>query len=202
MIRLASIVLVAFFSLLSNYASASLLEGKTIAYAYYFPDYTITPPIFVDFDVTVGPGEEFPNLFGDPTGGRGTVDISDKNITIDFFADAPFTAAVFNGFRIVDINGTVDPFTSVAINAATNLVGFTAANILFDAENIYVNLQGLSFTTETLLSLDINGGNAPVPEPTTLLVWAGLGLATAGTIYSKRRRTAKTKHNTCSLAIG
>ena len=166
-------------------ANASLLDGKNVGYAYYFPN-TSTPIYFTTF--VVGPGEELPNLFG--TGGRGTLDVSDTNILVDFYADSEWTASDFNGFRLVDIDNTIDAFTSVAINAVTNFVGFDASRITFDADNIYVNWQGLTFTTDTVVSLDINGGSGTVPELPAYVTWAGLIVAVGLVGYvrhSKRR---------------
>jgi hypothetical protein len=73
----------------------------------------------------------------------------------------------------------------VTINAATNLAGFDASRVSFDANNIYVNWQGLVFNTNTVVSLDVNGSVAPVPEPATLVLVGAGGL---GLLAKARRR--------------
>lgn len=81
------------------------------------------------------------------------------------------------------MNGTIPDFTSVAINAATNMAGFDASRITFDANNIWVNWQGLPYDTNTIVSLDVNGGS-DVPEPSTMLL---VGLGAVAILASRRR---------------
>jgi len=86
-----------------------------------------------------------------------------------------------NGFRITDVNGTIDDFVGVSINPATNMAGLDASRISFDADNIWVNWQSLSFDPNTIVSLDITA----VPEPATAMI---LGLGLAGLTARRRRR--------------
>ena len=58
------------------------------------------------------------------------------------------------------------------------MVGFDASRVTFDADNIWVNWQGLAFDENTIVSLDITG-SAAVPEPGTLSLLV-LGLLATG----------------------
>jgi len=158
-------------------AYATVLDGQTVRLTYEFPN---VGTVLDTRDVVVGPGVEAPNfLASDP---RTNVDFSDTNIYITYNSTATWTSVAFNGFHVFDLFGTIPAFLSVTINGATTLAGLDASRITFDADNIFVNWQGLSFNNETIVSLDV----AAVPEPPTLLLVGGgiLGLA------ARRRRAS------------
>jgi hypothetical protein len=165
----------------SQPASATLLDGQSVLYEYLFPD---TSTLFYSPGlVLVGPGVEIPDLCGGSCSGI-TADLSDTNILVDLAtaSGSIFAVSSFNGFRIFDSLGTVPAFTSVTINLATNLVGFDASRVSFDADNIYLNFQGLSVGAGNFVSVDIEA----VPEPTTLAL-LGAGLVA---LRARRRRNA------------
>lgn len=162
-------------------ANAALLEGKTVRYQYHYPLITSNYSNAANGNYVVGPGVEVSNI----SDGRGTMDISDTNLYVDFSNQSAWNGNTFNGFEIIDIFGTIDAFTGVSINAVSNLAGFDASRITFDADHIWVNWQGLQFDANTVLSLDINGGK--VPEPSSMAL---LGLAFAGLAGSLRRKKA------------
>jgi hypothetical protein len=151
---------------------AALLNGQTVRLTYEFP---VLGTVFNNntHDLLVGPGFEINGFpVGDP---RTNIDFSDTNIYVTFNSHATWTSTSFNGFHVYDLNGTIPAFTSVTLNPATtsNMLGLV---LTFDADNIWVNWAGLSFDTNTIVSIDINGGSG-VPEPGTLgLMAAGLGL--------------------------
>lgn len=157
-------------------AQATLLNGETVSFTYFFPDITSVYGSPSDGNYLVGAGVEILNGFC--CGFEGTLDISDTNMLADFGSSTFYTPGSFNGFKISDVFGTIDSFTSVAINASTNMIGFDASRVTFDANNIWVNWQGLGFDENTIVSLDINGGSA-VPEPGTLSLLV-LGLLATG----------------------
>ena len=151
-------------------AQATLLEGETVEVSYHFPEITSVYPPGPQV-VVVGPGVEITNF---PQDNVFDLDLSDTNLYFDYIRTTSWNTAPFNGVQIRDILGLIPDFTSVVINPATNLVGFSAANITFDGDNIFINWQGLSFTSETVVSLDLVGS---VPEPSTgLLVLLGVSL--------------------------
>lgn len=162
----------------NNAYGALLFDGSTIRYQYLYPD---SSSVYYDLgNITVGAGVELGAIVN---GTYASLDISDTNILVDFYHPGPsWSPASFNGFRIWDVNGTLPAFTSVAVNGATNMVGFGPANITFDANNIYVNWQSLPFNPNTIVSLDVNGGPSVIPEPTAAL------LGSLSTLFLLRRR--------------
>lgn len=179
--------------LVTTQANASLLDGKTVGFEKYYPslaDLYYTAPT-----TTVGAGVEF------STGAGGeNLDIADTSITVSFnslgsYYFGWFPSAPFNGFRIFDVNNTIDAFTSVTIEELGPIfVRFDGTPILnlpdvtFDSNNIYVNWQGMYFDTSKVVRLNINGSNN-VPEPATLAL-LGLGLAGLSTVRRRKDVTS------------
>jgi len=158
-------------------ASATLMDGHTVRYEYFYPNLSTLLEDADNGDKLVGPGIEVSDIALD----NGTMDISDTNIYVDF--DPPsgsggWSAAVFNGFVITDINGTIPDFTGVTINPETNMGGLIASHISFDADHIWVNWRHRMFYPDTVVSLDVT------PEPATLSLLALGGLA----VLRRRRR--------------
>lgn len=161
-------------------AAPILFEGQTLRLTYEFP--FLGSVIALD-DVVVGAGVEVPNHSID----NQAYDFSDTNIFVDYRNSGTWTLTAFNGFHVFDLNGTIPAIVSVTINPATNLAGFTASRITFDADNIWVDWGGLSFDGETVVSLDVlPEGATPVPEPAQLLL-LGAGLAAVAARVRRRR---------------
>ena len=165
-------------------ANAALLMGKTVSFTYLFPNISTVIGFPADGNYVVGAGVEIPNGFAV---GEGSLDISDSNILADFSIFIGYGPALFHGFRITDVNGTIASFTSVSVDAITNMVGFDASRVTFDADNIWVNWQGLGSDPNTVVSININGGGGgTVPEPTSLALFAA-ALFAAGVLRRKAR---------------
>lgn len=140
-------------------ASASLLDGQTVNYQYFFPD-TSTPYINApNGDYVVGPGVEITNLVTDMA--SAALDLSDTQITV-LFHEVGFNTGSFNGFRINDVNLSIASFGAVTINSASN-VTLDPSRISFDADNIWVSFAGDSYSLGDKLVLDVSA----VPEPQT-----------------------------------
>lgn len=168
----------------SSAAHAGLLDGKTVNYQYYFPSTSTPYPNASNGDYVVGTGIEVSNIVV----GRGTLDFFGNNLFIDFGINGAFSQIAFNGFKVSDKFGAIDAFTAISIDAATNVAGFDASRISFDDDNLWVNLQDLRFTTNSVISLSINPmAAADVPEPGS----AALGLlGLAGLALARRRKSS------------
>lgn len=155
---------------LGSPADAATLLGETVRVTHEYPSQGFIFSGGGPFDVVVGAGVEVPNVIS-----FYSVDLSDGNAFLNFTqigAGGTFTAAAFNGVHLFDLNGTIPTFLSVTINPATNVAGFDASHISFDANNIYANFQNLFVNSSSRVSLDITA----VPEPGTL---ESIGLALA-----------------------
>jgi PEP-CTERM motif len=164
-------------------AEAGLFLGKPVQLDYLFPDTTTS---IRTQTAVVGPGIEF-DIPGDPnTNIHFIVDLDDHTITNVLPGDYSslfYAPAAFNGFVISDYTGSIDAFTQVTIDAATNVVGFDLSRVNFDADHIYVNLQSLIVTPTSIIEVDVNP--TAVPEPSSLMIagtaaFAGLGLWARG----------------------
>jgi hypothetical protein len=120
--------------------------------------------------------------------GQTNYDVSDTNILITSSAGASvfFLTAPFNGVSVTGI-GLTEQITGVTINPITNLAGFDASRVSFNPGAVFVNLQSLTTTPTTIVSLDVQfSGAGAVPEPTSLTL---LGIGACGLIgYTWRRR--------------
>ncbi len=159
-------------------ASATVLLGNSVGIQYIFPDIvSVYQDLGSNLVGTDGP-TAFPGYFN--------FSFTDTTATTsDFQFSSSWTATDFNGFHLYDVNGTIAPITSVSINAVTNMVGLDASRITFDANNIYVNWNGLSFDGGTVVTLDINAAGVPEPASWALMI-GGFGLVGA----AMRRRVS------------
>ncbi len=158
-------------------AFGALLNGKTVEYQYFYPTNTTPYSSADNGNKVVGPGIEVTNIADND----GTLDISDTNLFVAYTGSSTWSTASFNGFRIRDVFGTINAFTGVTVNPATTMVGFNASRITFDANQIWVNWNGLDFNPNTIVSLDIQS----IPEPSTLLLAA---VAVVGFGWRRRSR--------------
>lgn len=161
-------------------AASPLLLGETIETTYLFPN---TGTIFsASVSTVVGAGTE---LLG--FAGLANIDFSDTNILITMIRPGGPNNVAFDGFRFADVGGTIPAFTSVVINAATNVTGFNATHLSFGPDFVLVNLANLTVATGEVISLDLNRSVSQVPEPTTLLLLS-VGLAgVLGCRWGKRK---------------
>ena len=174
------LVAVALFGCARYSEATPILDGKTLEITYRHP--TINDVIGTNI-VVVGAGIEWQAFSG-----LVNVDVSDTNIRFTFLTTGAFQNVSFSGFAFFDTLGTIPSFTGVTLNS-TNMSGFTQSRLSFDADHIFVNWQGLPFTADTFVSVDVAAGSAAVPEPATwTLVSCGLVLLGRRMFFTWRRR--------------
>jgi hypothetical protein len=156
-------------------ANAGVLTGDTVQLRYYFPDLNTA---YADYGTLTAPGT-FGNVLG-----LIDVNVGDSTIVVNFTDGGGWVDLVaFNGFVLTDLTNA--PITSVTINPATNMAGFTSSTFTFDASSISVDWQGLSFTPGGVVQLDLNGNGVPEPAAWTL---TGAGILAALAVFRRRRR--------------
>jgi len=169
------------FVAMTSGAHAQVFTGQTVNYQYLFPELTSNYSNAANGNYLVGPGVEFSNIVD----GYGTMDFHDSGFLVSFTNGTSFTPSTFNGFRVSDVFGTIGSFTSFVLTSNTGVAGTPV--LTFDADNLYVNWQGLGFGGGDL-AFSVNSVNA-IPEPETYaLLLAGLGLL--GLAGRRRRQKA------------
>jgi hypothetical protein len=180
----------ALFTLNAADTRAALLTDKTLVAEYRFPDANTV--LFSD-QVVVGSGVELTAVSG-----LFDVDVADQSVTFAFteFANGTFSGPAqgvsFNGPVLVDFSSSIGPFGSVSIHPSTNLAGFDASFMFFDADRIFVNFAGLAFTPDTLVRVDI--APAAIPEPALLPLTA---IALLYLLPAGRRRAGRQTITVC-----
>lgn len=164
--KLKQVVLGSIFAAIASVANAGLLDGKTVKFEYFYPD--LSSPYYgsPNGNYVVGAGVEVSPIVD----GNGALDLQSDGFTVNFGNNVGFSNGTFNGFVISDVNSTIAPFTSFTL--ITNTAGGPNPTLSFDADNLYVNWQGLSYSGGELV-FAVNA----VPEPETYaMLLAGVGL--------------------------
>jgi hypothetical protein len=143
---LALAIAAATLVLVAPSAGASLI-GDTVSAKELAPD---TATVQDDLGIaTVGPGVEFVfDLALNLDFGASTLTISVEPGSVVGFFDAPF-----NGFGFVDL---ATPFGSASVDPATDVPGFTAADLTLSGGELFVNLQslGIDGPSDEALAID------------------------------------------------
>ena len=121
--------------------------------------------------------------FASSTGATGRVTATQFTVLID--SDSTFSTVPFNGFRVRDTNGTIPAIAGFSIDSST-IPGLDASRVSFDADNLFVNLQGLNTTSGQSSVINVQFAGAAAPEPGTLPL-VGMGLLTGAGVFSRRR---------------
>ena len=143
------------------HADAVDFDGQQLTATYFAPSTSDVWTAGGPHTFTVGSGVEIVKFIGDFD-----LDVSATNITArNFIFPDKFFDAPFNGFKVSDDFGNVRNISGVTINGATNMLGFELSRVSFDANNVFVNWQGLSFEESTVVSLDVTFESAAAPLP-------------------------------------
>lgn len=116
------------------------------------------------------------------------IDAGDNYITIDFDNTAPFNrfaSAYQNTYIFKFSSAALVTITGAEIDAAVTTLGLSAADVTFSGNELFVNVEGLSFNTSTFARINLQA--APVPEPETYAMF-GLGLAALASLRRRARR--------------
>ncbi|BBO24868.1 MAG: hypothetical protein AMXMBFR19_23980 [Chthonomonadaceae bacterium] len=161
----------ALFAPTSAYAG---LDGSTMGWQYYAYGGAYNSQT----NFVVGPGVEgnFAGYFD--------IDVDDTSITFDYMATSTWSTSslslsptIYNGIAMRMVSGPA--FSSVTIDASTNMVGFNSSRVSFTGSEIQVDWMDLSFTPDTIVKLNVNA----VPEPTSMAA-----LALGSVAFLRRRR--------------
>lgn len=158
--------------------------GATVSADYHWPD--LGTVLYASGSAVVGPGVEFDNIGGFGVGTSPAVDFSDANILITYPAGWSLNGGgTFDGWVFTDLLAMVPTITGVSL-AATNIPGFTAAFLSFDADHVYADQLGLgSWGPGSFISINVSFAST-VPEPNSLLLIVAAGAMLAGTMRWRR----------------
>ena len=164
--------------------------GDTLDEVYYFPNLgTVyyTSPNFVV------PASGIAGYSGAPF----QLSVNANSITASYTQNGSWFSASFNGFQVNDLSHSI--ISGVTLDSSSNMAGLSTGNISFGSNFVRVNWQGLSFSTSTVVKLDLtfdppldpsqmsvaqtlDGTGSPASNTRTLTVADGTELALAGTI--------------------
>lgn len=152
-------------------AFAGSLDGDTVTVNYLYPDINTVYQVLGTGTVT--PAGFTTNSFGQH---NFTVYPSEITLTNVVGQDVNFLSASFNGYQMVNDTGS-PAITGVSV-AFSDVAGFSASDVSFDATDVWLNMQGLVTTPGLDIQLDLQFASA-TPEPGTLLLFgtALLGMA-------------------------
>lgn len=156
-------------------AWAGLSDGKALRVTYLYPDLSTVyaGPVSVTGDAGLSSFAGILNL-----------SFTDTSIRMTLTVNAGVNAVAFDGLRFEDLNQNLGLAGFVLDTSATNYAGFSAAQLSYGPDTLYVNLQGLPGLAGQTIVL---GATPPVPEPGT----AALLLAGAGLLGWRARRAGR-----------
>jgi hypothetical protein len=185
-LKLSASLVFATLGLVATAPAQAFLIGKQMDAVYYFPDTntqyasaSFTPPTF-----TIGSGQE---TIGNVEGVTDLlVDFTKDMLTITLnttLTNPTWTSASFNG--IIFTSPSSLGLASASVAPETTMGGFGNSRVSFNANQILINWNGLSYENGTKVKVNFT----PVPEPLTIL-----GTATAlgfGAFFKRKLKSSE-----------
>lgn len=173
--------------LISIQTSQAALLGSQLSLETIFQSTSASPIVTIGVPTTATvtePGIEFQSLRALAIPGSSLVDVSinagDNFIEIDFDNARPpnlFTSAFRNGYLFTFASAAAINITGASIDTGVTSLGLSANDLIFSGNQLFVNVEGLSFNTSTFarINLTSEGGVNAVPLPGTVWLF-GCGL--------------------------
>lgn len=186
-----SFVLAVLIFVASAHVSEAALLGTELSLTTIFQSSPTSQPTIIGFLTTATvtePGVEFPSVkaLEAPNALNLTVvdvaiNAGDTFIEIGFQNSPPhttFATGFRNGYLFTFDHVAVPTITGATIDATVTTLGLSPSNLLFENNNLFVNVAGLPFNTSTFarINLSVEGG-PPTPIPIPGAIWLfGSGL--------------------------
>jgi hypothetical protein len=113
--------------------------------------------------------------------------------TIDFDWVAPVSYGIGNPsqyYLVSDLDWVGSPgstITGVNVDFGS-LSWFTSDRVTFGDDFVRVDIGGLVASSSSFINIVLTASHSVVPEPATLFVWSGLGLAAACSFYASAKK--------------
>jgi hypothetical protein len=133
------------------------LEGANVNFGVYLP--TPTSPISAPINAIVNSTVEFPEIGNTSLPGRfftinADVNVTARQIIIDYSQFARASTAAFNGY-VFDFSGNNIPtITGVSLGAGSSFSP-TQVGLNFDSDSVFVNVAGLSINPDSQIVIDL-----------------------------------------------
>ncbi len=175
-------------------ASYAGLLGTNLSLDTVFQRTSTSPIINLSLPTTatvIEPGIEFPSvlalLVSNPDGlvlADTSINVGDDFLEIDFDNAtniSNFDAAIQNTYVFTFDSTAALSITSATIDTAVTTLGIIESDISFSGNQLFVNVEGLSFDTSTFARINLSSVDVPVPTPATIILFL-IGLTTLGFI--------------------
>jgi hypothetical protein len=133
------------------------LEGATVNFGVYLP--TPTTPISTSLNAVVNAAVEFPEIGNTSLPGRfftinADVDVSARQIVIDYSQFARASSAAFNGYVLDFFGNNIPKITGASLGVGSTFSP-TQVGLNFDEDSVFINVANLSITPDSRIVIDL-----------------------------------------------